>query len=509
MHSGRLLVRRVLCHAAMAAAVVSVPVSFVFGRAGYYRPPTPLSRYGLSVKRGEPHHFLGAARLPGGPVLSHSGRGHSFLGEAGGGGGGLTGMGVESESLFASTWHATQSAPYESDTRYQPPYYHNYNSYWLHGYWGGGLWGWGRWCGEFGIWNMPQWSMGPIYYPSGYGLFQNPFLEGTPALTAVDQTYALPIRIAPDSFADSDSSTTGESARARDEATLREDRKELLRSPQETAALKKFDDSRDAFRKGDYGAALELIDAALAILPNDAALHQYRALILFARADYRRAAIALYAVIAVSPGFDWTTLSGFYPDQATYTTQLRNLEAWHKANSKAAEGPFLLSYHYLSCRHFGAALRKMQSAEQLLPGDKLLPELTDFLKNAVEFESKPVSSGPELPERPETEKQPAPASSVPAVDSTQLAGDWSAKRSKDVEIDLTLTAEGLYHWTATEGGTRHEYSGEYATEGNRIILAGPHGTILAQWRQPSPMRFNFKLLENDPSDAGLEFVKTK
>lgn len=505
MHSGGLLGRRVVRHAVMVAAIVSLSVSLVFGRAGYYRPPNALSRYGLSVKRGEPHHYLGAARLPGGPVLSHSGRGHSFLGEAASGGG-LAGMEGQGGTAFSSTWHATQSAPYESDTRYQPPYYHNYNSYWLHGYWGGGLWGWGRWCGEFGIWNMPQWSMGPIYYPSGYGLFQNPFLEG---LTAADQIYALPIRIAPDSFADSDSSTTGEPARARNDATLRKAREDMLRSPQEVAGLKKFDLSRDAFRNGDYDAALEQVDAALAVLPNDAALHQYRALILFARADYRRAAVALYAVIAVSPGFDWTTLSGFYAEQATYTAELRKLEAWHKANPKAPEGALLLSYHYLSCRHFKAAFRKMQTTQQLLPGDKLLPEITGFLKNAVEFESQPMKSTPDFQEGSAAEKQPTPASSGPAVDSTQLAGHWSAKRSKDIQIDLTLTAEGLFHWTATERGTPHEYSGEYATEGDRIILAGPHGTVLAQWKQPSPTRFNFKLQENDPTDAGLEFVKAK
>jgi len=506
MYSGGSLGRLVVRHALLVVAVVSLCASFVFGRAGYYRAPAGGGRYGMHVKMGEPNHFLGAARLPGGPVIQRSSRGGSFSGEAGEGGAMLSGMGSPGGTPFSSTWHATQAAPYESDARYQPPYYHNYHSYGLHGYWGGGLWGWGRWCGDLGIWRLARWSMGPIYYPSGYGLFQNPFLEGTPALTAADRLYALPIRITPDDLAGS--STTGEPAREKNVATLRNARKDLLRSPQEKAALEKFDLSRDAFRKGDYDAALEQVEAALAILPDDAALHQYRALILFARADYRRAAIALYAVIAVSPGFDWTTLSGFYAEHASYTAQLRKLEVYHKANPAAAEAAFLLSYHYLSCRHFESALRQMQAVGRLLPNDALVPELIDFLKNAVEFEAQPLASGPELPDEPSAEEQPAPADSAPAV-APELAGEWIAKRGKDIQIDLSLTAEGQFHWTATERGTQHEFAGEYATEGDRIILAGPHGTVLARWKQASPGRFNFKLLENDPVDAGLDFVKTK
>jgi hypothetical protein len=37
---------------------------------------------------------------------------------------------------------------------------------------------------------------------------------------------------------------------------------------------------------------------------------------------------------------------GPYPDAATYTAQLRALEAYHKASPGSAEASFVLAYHY-------------------------------------------------------------------------------------------------------------------------------------------------------------------
>ncbi len=44
-------------------------------------------------------------------------------------------------------------------------------------------------------------------------------------------------------------------------------------------------------------------------MPNDAALHEFRALVLFALQRYDDAAAALYAVLTAGPGWDWATLS--------------------------------------------------------------------------------------------------------------------------------------------------------------------------------------------------------
>ena len=53
---------------------------------------------------------------------------------------------------------------------------------------------------------------------------------------------------------------------------------------------------------------------------------------------YEQAATPLYAVLSVGPGWDWTTLIGIYPDVATYTVQLRKLEAYSESQPRSASG---------------------------------------------------------------------------------------------------------------------------------------------------------------------------
>src|SRR6516165_3084087 len=66
-----------------------------------------------------------------------------------------------------------------------------------------------------------------------------------------------------------------------------------------------FDSAREAFKAGNYARALELTDQAIRQMPNDAALHEFRALCLFALQRYDEAAAALYAVLTAGPGWDW------------------------------------------------------------------------------------------------------------------------------------------------------------------------------------------------------------
>ena len=100
-----------------------------------------------------------------------------------------------------------------------------------------------------------------------------------------------------------------------------------------------FDRGRDAFKAGDYAAALDLTDEALKGVPGDPLVHEFKALVLFARGEDPRAAAELHDVLAVRPGMDWTTMSGLYPDVATYTGQLRALEDRCRQDPKAAGAP--------------------------------------------------------------------------------------------------------------------------------------------------------------------------
>ena len=141
---------------------------------------------------------------------------------------------------------------------------------------------------------------------------------------------------------------------------------------QATAA---FDQARQAFKAGDYANALQLDQQALTQTPNDTTLHEFLALVLFAQGQYEQAAAPLYAVLSVGPGWDWTTLSGMYPDVATYTGQLRNLEAYIKANPRSAHARFVLAYQYLCEGHDENAVAQLKQVVKLQPGDTLSAQL--------------------------------------------------------------------------------------------------------------------------------------
>ena len=104
-------------------------------------------------------------------------------------------------------------------------------------------------------------------------------------------------------------------------------------------------------------------------------LHEFRGLALFALHRYKEAAGTIYAVLSVGPGWDWTTLSSFYPDVDVYTEQLRALEQYVNANPNAAEARFLLAYHYMTCGHTDAAATQFKAVVQLNPKDQLSAQL--------------------------------------------------------------------------------------------------------------------------------------
>jgi tetratricopeptide (TPR) repeat protein len=138
------------------------------------------------------------------------------------------------------------------------------------------------------------------------------------------------------------------------------------------AAIETFDRAREAFASGDPQGALGLVDSAIKKLPTDATLHEFRALCLFALKDYRRAAETLYAVLAAGPGWDWETMHSLYADVATYTDQLRALEAYQRANPNSPEASFVLAYHYLVLGHLDAAIKQVENVAKLLPESQVL-----------------------------------------------------------------------------------------------------------------------------------------
>ena len=140
-------------------------------------------------------------------------------------------------------------------------------------------------------------------------------------------------------------------------------------------AFQRFEAARTAFKANDYHKALAEVDHAIKLLPSDATMHEFRSLVLFAEGKYHEAAEGIYAVLSMGPGWTWETLMSLYPNEETYTRQLRGLEAYCRKNPNASDGRFLLGYQYIVMNHVPQGVNQFQHFAQLVPDDKLAPQL--------------------------------------------------------------------------------------------------------------------------------------
>ncbi len=56
-----------------------------------------------------------------------------------------------------------------------------------------------------------------------------------------------------------------------------------------------------AFKQGDYNTAFDIINKGIAQFPSDSMMHEFRALVLFAKGDYQQAAATIHSVLAIDP----------------------------------------------------------------------------------------------------------------------------------------------------------------------------------------------------------------
>ena len=253
-----------------------------------------------------------------------------------------------------------------------------------------------------------------------------------------------------------------------------------------------FDSARDAFRKGDYKAALAQVDRAIQKLPSDAVLHEFRGLCLFALRQYREAAASIYAVLSVGPGWDWTTMSGLYPSVDVYTEQLRALETYSKQHADASDARFLLAYHYLTAGHTDAASAELKKVVALNPKDELSAQL---LKSMSGSDTEPAA-----PSEPATPPGP--------VNAANLVGNWKASRPDGSSFGLTIAKDNQYDWKFTKQGKTQDFSGTYTLADNILILKqNEQPMMVGQVTLVAGNQFNFKLAGGNPADAGLTFSK--
>jgi hypothetical protein len=350
------------------------------------------------------------------------------------------------------------------------------------GFFGGGL-GWGLGLGLG--WGLSSWMFGPMLYNWGYSNYYNPYYGGyaggaiaQPSL-AYDYSQPIDAQAAP---------------------------------PDQTVssqAVSTFDSAREAFKGGDYSRALDLVDQSLKSMPNDATLHEFRGLCLFALKRYDEAAAPLYAVLSVGPGWDWTTLISLYGDPEVYTQQLRALETYCGQNPQSAAGRFVLAYHYLTDEHPDVAVRQLKVVSSLQPKDTLSAQLIQQLESGQKG-----GSGAALAQtNSSTSETPPPAqttSAAPTGNEGKMEGKWAARPTSDTAIELTIEGEGRFTWKVTKQGRDQTFSGRCTYENGLLTLVQDqnNNTMVGNLTWTDQSHFSFKVVGGGPSDPGLSFTKS-
>jgi tetratricopeptide (TPR) repeat protein len=361
-------------------------------------------------------------------------------------------------------------------------YHGNWHGHWDH-YWNGG---WGNWwanpwyLGAFA--GITGWGLGAAVYDWGYAPYYNPYYVQSYTFGPTLVDYEQPIQ------------TVDYSDEAQDGNT------EPSVSP---AATQHADAAREAFYNENYQLALTEIQKAIGAMPGDPAFHEFRALVLFALHQYRGAAAAVHSLLAVGPGWDWTTMIGLYPSEDVYTKQLRALENFRRDHPNDAAARFLLAYHYMTMGYTQAAVTELRAVVKLQPRDQVAAQLLSMITTAPN-QGQGGSPPPNAEEPNPTEASPPPKG--PPVDLAALTGAWTARREDGSSIQLTLNPDAHFSWRYSQGERSREFSGTATASNNLLILQQSNGQSMVGRVVPSEGHgFHFYLVGGPPDDPGLEF----
>jgi tetratricopeptide (TPR) repeat protein len=226
-------------------------------------------------------------------------------------------------------------------------------------------------------------------------------------------------------------------------------------------------------------------------MPQDAMVHQFRGLVLFALGKYDDAAATLHPVLAITPGWDWTTMSSLYPETDVYSKQLRALETFVNEHPKDSAARFVLAYHYLVCGHKDQASEQLARIQQAVPNDGVTAQLLTMLGKSATPPAAPVV-----------------AESNAKIDVSQLLGTWTSSRDGKAQFELTLEKDKDFTWTYQEGKVKQKLSGAYAVDGSVLALEPDAGGVMvAEVSEPRNGTFTFRTVGAPPSDKGLTFRK--
>jgi tetratricopeptide (TPR) repeat protein len=300
-----------------------------------------------------------------------------------------------------------------------------------------------------------------------------------------------------------------------------------------------FSSARSSFTSGDFARALAVTDQALVQLPNDAVLHEFRALCLFALSRFDEAATVVYTVLSAGPGWDWATLVGLYPSVDAYTAQLRALENFVTQHQDDAAAQFLLAYHYMVQGNKDAAAVRFRAVAQLQPKDQLSAGFAQMLAKGQTLQSQsqaqaaqtsvaqaaptaaqtaqttPANGAPPAPSEPppavaasgttgDSEQPPPPPPPPPA----DLAGTWKAEPGPGQAITLTLAADGAFTWSLAEKGKTQSIQGKAGFQDGILALNQEDGPpLIGKLNREGAKKFSFKPAGAPESVKGLEFTR--
>ncbi len=369
------------------------------------------------------------------------------------------------------------------DARYgvHPNYGNWYHGQW-HGHWNNNWW-YHRPAAWWGAGFIAGSAVGYAPWNWGYWPYYNPYCGAPLVVSGTTIDYAQPIVLA-----QSPTATTADYAVNSETAG---------QPAPNDKAMEFFDTARQAFYDQDYPAALKADEQALAILPSDAVLNEFRGVVLFAMKKYKDAAGVIYAVLSVGPGWDWTTMSALYADVETYTAQLRALEDYVRKNPDDPAAHFLLAYQYLTCGSSDAAAAQLKEVVKLNPRDTLSAQLLQGLT-----EKEPVPSV--AADQAALEKQTA----AKPITAATLVGSWKASRPDGSTFALTFTEDGKFTWKFTQQDKTQQFSGPYTVADNLLILKQNENPVMVgQVTSLGEDKFNFKLPGENPNDPGLTFSR--
>ena len=248
--------------------------------------------------------------------------------------------------------------------------------------------------------------------------------------------------------------------------------------------------------------------------PNDASIHEFRALCLFAMGRYDDAAVPLYAVLAIGPGWDWATLIGLYPNVEVYTTQLRRLEAYVASNPQSATSRFVLAYHYLTEGFNDAAAVQLKQVVALRPNDAVAAKLLQQMGGATAGTAAPSNLPPPSPQpvvaSPTAMLAPINAAPINTAvpEGATINGTWSAKPNADTTVSLTIGQGGTFRWDLNLKGQAKQFSGT-STFANGILTLVPENIppIVGKVSWDDPNHMTFRAVGDNAGAPGLVFSR--